>query len=117
MLEVGGYDTDSITEDIDFTMKMIDHFGNSNRQFGYADDVIAYTPPVSRFSQLLKQRYRWKQGRFKALFKHRRVIFNRDAKYIFPVLSIAYQWYIKFASYQRLHAILYCWNINDVSIY
>lgn len=87
MLEVGGYDTDSITEDIDFTMKMIDHFGNSNRQFGYADDVIAYTPPVSRFSQLLKQRYRWKQGRFKALFKHRRVIFNRDAKYTF---SLAY---------------------------
>ncbi|MEO5286137.1 glycosyltransferase [Limosilactobacillus sp. WILCCON 0053] len=85
MLEVGGYDTDSITEDIDFTMKMIDHFGNSNRQFGYADDVIAYTPPVSRFSQLLKQRYRWKQGRFKALFKHRRVIFNRDAKYTFKL--------------------------------
>lgn len=85
MLEVGGYDTDSITEDIDFTMKMIDHFGNSNRQFGYADDVIAYTPPVSRFSQLLKQRYRWKQGRFKALFKHRRVIFNRDAKYTFSL--------------------------------
>lgn len=85
MLEVGGYDTDSITEDIDFTMKMIDHFGNSNRQFGYADDVIAYTPPVSRFSQLLKQRYRWKQCRFKALFKHRRVIFNRDAKYTFSL--------------------------------
>ncbi|WP_347979926.1 glycosyltransferase [Limosilactobacillus allomucosae] len=85
MLEVGGYDTDSITEDIDFTMKMIDYFGNSNRQFGYADDVIAYTPPVSRFSQLLKQRYRWKQGRFKALFKHRRVIFNRDAKYTFKL--------------------------------
>lgn len=81
MLEVDGYDTDSITEDIDFTMKMIDHFGNSNQQFGYADDVIAYTPPVKKFPQLLKQRYRWKHGRFKALFKHRRIIFNRDAKY------------------------------------
>lgn len=81
MLEVGVYDTDSVTEDIDFTMKMIDHFGNSEGQFGYADNVIAYTPPVSKFAQLLKQRFRWKYGRFKALFKHRQVLFNRDAKY------------------------------------
>lgn len=81
MLEVGVYDTDSVTEDIDFTMKMIDHFGNSKGQFGYADNVIAYTPPVSKFAQLLKQRYRWKYGRFKALFKHQRVLFNHDAKY------------------------------------
>lgn len=81
MLEVGIYDTDSITEDIDFTMKMITHFGNRKKQFGYADDVIAYTPPVKNFRQLLKQRYRWKHGRFKALFKHRQVIFNWNRKY------------------------------------
>lgn len=81
MLEVGGYDTDSVTEDIAFTMKMIAHFGNKNKQFGYADDVLVYTPPVRNFSQLLKQRYRWKYGRFKALFKYKQLLFSRSDKY------------------------------------
>lgn len=85
MLDVGVYDTDSITEDIDFTMKMIAHYGNRQHQFGYADDVIAYTPAVSKFKQLLKQRFRWKQGRFKALFKYRQVLFNRQGKYTFTL--------------------------------
>lgn len=71
---VGYYDTDTVTEDIDLTLKLIKHFGNRKWIFGYADDVIAYTPPVHSFPQLLKQRYRWKFGRFQALFKYRQLI-------------------------------------------
>lgn len=80
---VGGYDLDSVTEDIDFTMKLISKFGNKQYLFGYADDVIAYTPAVKNFSQLLKQRYRWKYGRFKALFKYKHLMFANDKKYTF----------------------------------
>ena len=78
--EIGYYDTDTITEDIDLTMKLLNHFGNTKYHFGYAEDVIAYTPPVHYFNQLLKQRYRWKYGRFKALFKYRQMIFSKDTK-------------------------------------
>lgn len=78
MVKVGYYDTDTITEDIDFTLKLLNYFGNKQWKFGYAEDVIAYTPPVHYFSQLLKQRYRWKYGRFKALFKYPNLLFNNN---------------------------------------
>lgn len=80
MEEVGYYDTDTVTEDIDFTMKLLQYFGNKKWTFGYANDVIAYTPAVHYFNQLLKQRYRWKYGRFKALFKYKGLLFNKDLK-------------------------------------
>ena len=85
--EVGFYDTDTVTEDIDLTMKLLNHFGNTKYRFGYAEDVIAYTPPVHYFGQLLKQRYRWKYGRFKALFKYHQMMFSKDTKKYTRTLS------------------------------
>ncbi len=73
---VNYYDTDTVTEDIAMTMKLIRQFGNRKWIFGYASDVIAYTPPVHNFRQLLKQRYRWKYGRFQSLFKYHQLFIN-----------------------------------------
>ena len=81
MLSVGLYDTDTVTEDIDFTMKLIDRFGNKFFRIGYASDVVVYTEPVSRFSSLLRQRFRWKYGRFKAFIKYRHLFFNCGSQY------------------------------------
>lgn len=81
MLSIGLYDTDTVTEDIDFTMKMIAHFGNRMYRIGYASDVVVYTEPVQRFKSLISQRFRWKYGRFKAFLKYRRLFFNTDVKF------------------------------------
>lgn len=70
------YDSDTVTEDIDLTLKLIRHFGNRQWLFGYAGDAVAYTPPVHNFWQLIRQRYRWKYGRFQAIFKYRYLIAN-----------------------------------------
>lgn len=78
---VGGYDINTQTEDIDLTLKLISKFGNSQRIVGYANDAIAYTEPVSSFKSLIKQRYRWKYGRFVAFSKYKNLFFNRDKKY------------------------------------
>lgn len=89
LAEVGYYDNDSITEDIDLSMKLLEHFGNRDYRFGYAGDVLVYTPAVHKFSQLFKQRYRWKYGRFYALFKHSKMIYSPKAqKY-----SLALSWW------------------------
>lgn len=66
LLAVGCYSTDSITEDIDLSMKMINVLGNKEAHFDYADDVLCFTPPAHNFTDLRKQRFRWKYGRFKA---------------------------------------------------
>lgn len=79
--KIGGYNTDTPTEDIDLTLKLISEFGNSNEAIGYANDAIAYTEPVASFKSLVKQRYRWKYGRFVAFAKYRRLFFNGSKKY------------------------------------
>lgn len=81
MLSVGLYDTDTVTEDIDFTMKLIDRFGNRDYRIGYADDVVVYTEPVGRFKSLVRQRFRWKYGRFKAFLKYRNLFFSSQARH------------------------------------
>lgn len=81
LLRAGGYDSDTVTEDIDLTMKLLAYYGNTTYKFVYANDVIAYTPAVHTFHELLKQRLRWKYGRFKALIKYRSMVFNLSSKY------------------------------------
>lgn len=78
MLDVGLYDTDSLTEDLDFTMKLIKYYGNKLCVFGFANNVIAWTPAVHKYNQLYRQRYRWKFGLIQSFFKHYKILFNSN---------------------------------------
>lgn len=78
---VGGFDTDTMTEDIDLTLKLINQHGNSKYRVHYAADCVAYTEHVMSFKSLIRQRYRWKYGRFQTLLKNRKMFFSRSAKY------------------------------------
>lgn len=81
LLKVGGYDTDTMTEDIDLTVKLIRHYGNTKYKIHYAADSIAFTEHVLTFPSLVKQRFRWKYGRFQTLMKSRSLFFSRSDKY------------------------------------
>jgi len=78
--KVGYYDTDTTTEDIGLSMKIVAQ-GNIDQRIIYAADVIAKTEGVCTFSALLKQRYRWKMGSLQNLFKYRDLFVNRDKAY------------------------------------
>jgi cellulose synthase/poly-beta-1,6-N-acetylglucosamine synthase-like glycosyltransferase len=67
--EVGYYDTDTITEDIGLSMKIIAR-GNRTNRLVYAADVVASTEGVHTMKALVNQRYRWKMGSLQNLFKH-----------------------------------------------
>ncbi len=71
--EVGFYDTDTVTEDIGLSIKIISS-GNIQRRIIYAADVIAMTEGVRTYKALFRQRYRWKYGSFQNLIKYRRLI-------------------------------------------
>ncbi len=77
---IGYYDTNTITEDIDLSMKIL-RDGNNVVRVIYGADVVAYTESVLRVPDLVKQRYRWKWGRFQTFFKNRAMFFARDAKF------------------------------------
>ncbi|MET1033550.1 MAG: glycosyltransferase [Candidatus Saccharimonadales bacterium] len=67
--QVGYYDTDTTTEDIGLSMKIV-ALGNRENRIVYASDVVAMTEGAHGFNALLKQRYRWKMGGLQNLLKH-----------------------------------------------
>lgn len=79
--KVGYYDTDSITEDIKLSMKLVDKLGNRKYKFAYASDVAAYTEHVLTYKSLIRQRYRWKYGRFQTFIAHKNLFWSRDKKH------------------------------------
>ena len=78
--EVGYYDTDTTTEDIGLSMKIV-ALGNRDHRIVYGVDVVAMTEGAHSFKALLKQRYRWKMGCLQNLIKHAWLVGNNDPKY------------------------------------
>jgi biofilm PGA synthesis N-glycosyltransferase PgaC len=67
--DIGFYDTDTQTEDIGLSMKVVSQ-GNKTNRIVYAADVLAMTEGVQTFGALMKQRYRWKLGNLQNLIKY-----------------------------------------------
>ncbi len=74
----GFYDTDTLTEDIGLSIKLVDMKGNRDYRIVYGADVAAMTEGVQTYKALLRQRYRWKMGSLQNLLKHRRLVANTD---------------------------------------
>ncbi|WP_186763085.1 glycosyltransferase [Lentzea tibetensis] len=73
----GLFDCDTLTEDIDFSMKILARVGNLQWRIVFAADVVALTEAVPSLKGLLRQRFRWKFGRLQAFAKHRELFFSR----------------------------------------
>jgi poly-beta-1,6-N-acetyl-D-glucosamine synthase len=78
--KVGYYDTDTVTEDIDLTMKIL-KLGNKKHKVEYGSDVVVYTESVLDLAGLVRQRYRWKWGRSQTFVKNAKLFFSVDKKY------------------------------------
>ncbi len=95
------YDTNTVTEDIDLTMKIL-RLGNKKFRVVYGADVLAYTSGVLTIKGLIAQRYRWKFGRTQTFLKNKLMFFNSDQKY-----TKGLTWfYLPFAVFSDLSFIL-----------
>lgn len=83
--KVGFYDTDTVTEDIGLSMKVISN-GNKAHRLVYAVDVVAMTEGVVGFKALAKQRFRWKYGSLQNIIKYYRLI-GRGSNDFTPTLT------------------------------
>lgn len=72
VLEIGGYEDDTLTEDADLTIKMLAEGG----KIVYAHNARSYTEAPQTLSALAKQRFRWSFGTFQCLGKHRKLFFK-----------------------------------------
>ncbi|MCC7304136.1 glycosyltransferase family 2 protein [bacterium] len=96
--KVGYYDTNTITEDIDLTMKIV-RLGNKKNRVIYAEDVVAYTEGVMSGYALFIQRFRWKLGRFQTFWKNKELFFNPSKKYtaFLTFMYLPFQLFSEFA--------------------
>lgn len=81
MREVGFYDTDTLTEDIGLSTKIISSKGNRDYRIVYGADVTAMTEGVEGFRALLRQRFRWKYGSLQNVIKYRHLMFNVEKRF------------------------------------
>lgn len=79
MKKVEYYDTNTMTEDIDLTMKIIVK-RRAGQRLAYAADSIVYTEPAHTLKELMVQRFRWKYGRSQTFLKHSFAFFSRDKR-------------------------------------
>jgi biofilm PGA synthesis N-glycosyltransferase PgaC len=78
--QVSGYCTNTITEDIDLSMKVIAR-GNKAYRVIFASDVKTCTQPVMTLKELISQRFRWKQGRTQAFIRYKKLFASGNKKY------------------------------------
>jgi poly-beta-1,6-N-acetyl-D-glucosamine synthase len=69
---LGGYSVQNITEDIELSVRI----QKAGWKIVYAPDAIIYTEGASTIRGLIKQRLRWKRGRFETFRDHRSLFFS-----------------------------------------
>jgi cellulose synthase/poly-beta-1,6-N-acetylglucosamine synthase-like glycosyltransferase/peptidoglycan/xylan/chitin deacetylase (PgdA/CDA1 family)/spore germination protein YaaH len=71
----GGYKTDTVAEDADLTMALL----QNGYKVEYEDRSLAYTEAPSTANSLMRQRFRWSFGILQAVWKHRSAFARKGA--------------------------------------
>jgi peptidoglycan-N-acetylglucosamine deacetylase len=74
VLEVGGYSSDTLVEDMDLTISL----AKKGYRIVYNPRAVAYTEAPENLANFMKQRYRWCYGRYEVLKKHREMMFKKE---------------------------------------
>jgi len=77
----GGYHTNTVAEDADLTMNLLEQ----GYEVIYEDQALAFTEAPVNMDGLMRQRFRWSFGILQAIFKHRGAIANRRAMGLFAL--------------------------------
>ncbi|MBN4085417.1 glycosyltransferase family 2 protein [Flavobacteriaceae bacterium AH-315-B10] len=101
-IEVGGYDTNTVGEDMEIIVRMRRYMEEKGRKYkvSYIPDPLCWTEAPDSYKIFISQRNRWTRGTIETLRKHRKIAFN--PKYgSFGLLSYPY-WLI----FERLAPVI-----------
>jgi cellulose synthase/poly-beta-1,6-N-acetylglucosamine synthase-like glycosyltransferase len=93
VLEVGGYESDTVTEDMELVMRFHQRYRSEGRPYRiiFTPDPICWTEVPSDLGTLRRQRNRWHRGLWETLWRYRRMTFN--PRYgVVGVLGVPYFW-------------------------
>ena len=77
--EIGGYNTESITEDFDLVVRLHRHLSDSNRPYRvrFVPEPVVWTEVPETFAELGRQRRRWYRGLIDTLLSNRGMMGKR----------------------------------------
>ncbi len=70
--QLGTYSATNITEDIELSVRI----QSAGMKIAYAPDALVYTEGAVTLKGLMKQRLRWKRGRFETFSEHKHLFFS-----------------------------------------
>lgn len=78
ILEVGGYLTDSVGEDIELIIRLHSHFLREKKQYNirFLPEPICWTEVPVDYRSLRNQRNRWHRGLADSMWRHKYMLFN-----------------------------------------
>jgi len=78
-IEVGGYDTNTVGEDMEIIVRMRRHMEEINEKYkvAYIPDPLCWTEAPDNYKIFISQRNRWTRGTIETLRKHRKIGFNK----------------------------------------
>ncbi len=115
--KIGKYNITNITEDIDLSVRIQD----AGMKVVYASDALVYTEGASEIRGLMKQRLRWKRGRFETFIENRHMFFSTESHHnkllTWFILPLAYFGEVQLSAEPFFLMFLYAYSfiINDFS--
>ncbi len=87
--EVGFYSADTFAEDCDLTLKLL----AAGWKVDYEPEAVSWTEAPEKWTDLLKQRYRWTRGILQSVGKHKDALFNptKNLGYTFVLWWMVYE--------------------------
>jgi cellulose synthase/poly-beta-1,6-N-acetylglucosamine synthase-like glycosyltransferase len=93
LVEVGGFDTEAIGEDMDLVLRLHRHFRGSSHHYRvvFLADPVVWTEAPETLKGLRSQRKRWHRGLLQCLWRNRDVVL-RPAHGSIGMLALPYLW-------------------------
>jgi peptidoglycan-N-acetylglucosamine deacetylase len=108
---VGGYPLNTVAEDADLTMSLLEH----GWRVDYEDRSLAFTEAPIDAKGLMRQRFRWSFGTLQAVFKHRAAFVRNKAMGLFALPNILiFQMFLPLVS--PFIDLLFAWGIVNYII-
>lgn len=96
VIEVGGYSTDMIGEDMELVVKLHRRLKEEKvkKRIQFVPDPVCWTETPQHFSTLRNQRKRWHRGLIESLWKHKKMTLNPKYGAI-GMVSFPYFWFVE----------------------
>jgi len=78
VIEVGGYDSESDTEDLELVVRLHENCRRKRKKYRivFVPDPVCWTEVPTTFQILRRQRNRWHRGLLQSLWRHKRMMLN-----------------------------------------